>query len=71
VNSGIDLGSGDGGVCGVANGEVGVVEVGDVGGVVDDEEDEGVDSFCEPASFRHLFFQCIFSNFFDIKSIVF
>ena len=37
-------------------GEVGVVEVGDVGGVIDDE-DEGVDSFCESAPFRHLFFQ--------------
>ena len=38
-------------------GEVGVVEVGDVGGVIDDDEDERVDSFWESASFRHLFFQ--------------
>ena len=39
-------------------GEVGVVEVGEVGGVIDDDdEDERVDSFWESASFRHLFFQ--------------
>lgn len=60
---GNERGSGDGGVCDVAKGEagigeVGVVEVGDVGGVVvDEDEDEGADSFCESASLRHLFFQ--------------